>query len=159
MPMLTLSRVTAAWVVQQVLLLLGNLCSDSVDSASALTKRALLRTGAERALFSCVEVEDDDLTVLFACGALQNLCHDMDWSEKVVDYGVDMRLEDLLHHDDVSVVRPGPLCAACPHLPRCAFGVPASPRHPPRPLASSAGPLRLGRAQKRGRHHAPRPVR
>ena len=34
--------------VQQVLLLLGNLCSDSVDPASMLSKRYLLNMGVER---------------------------------------------------------------------------------------------------------------
>ena len=59
-------------VQQTALMILGNLCSDSVDSQSCETKRLLLSTGGARALLTCAQ-SDDHAVLLFACGALQNL--------------------------------------------------------------------------------------
>ena len=65
-------------VQQMSLMILGNLCSDSVDASSNLTKQALLCSGGARAILSCVHTEDPAV-LLFACGALQNLCFQPDW--------------------------------------------------------------------------------
>lgn len=89
---------------QQVLLLLGNLCSDSVDSASMQSKRYLLRTGVEGALFECLQ-SDDPYVLMFTCGAVQNLCHDAEWSARAVAYGADRTLSELLAHGDEKVVK------------------------------------------------------
>ena len=62
------------------LMILGNLCSDSVDPNSTATKQALLRSGGARAALSCVHTEDPAV-LLFACGALQNLCYEREWAE------------------------------------------------------------------------------
>ena len=61
----------------QALWIIGNLCSDSADVASALTKQALMAAGADKVLFRCL---DEEATLELACAALQNLCHDPRWA-------------------------------------------------------------------------------
>ena len=78
-------------VHQQTLLLLGNLCSDSVDAASMLSKRFLLMSGVERIIFNFLRSEDE-YTLMFACGCVQNLCHDTDWSARALAHQVDAQL-------------------------------------------------------------------
>ena len=73
-------------VQQQALLVIGNLCSDSVDPHSMATKQSLLRHGAGRSLLACV-FSDDPYMLILACGALQNLCYDRDWATFVVEHG------------------------------------------------------------------------
>ena len=85
---------------QQALLILGNLCSDSVDAQSLLTKRTLLQPERSAAILSCLDEEQQgaggahratdpasEMTILFSCGCLQNLCHDQLWSELLVQCG------------------------------------------------------------------------
>ena len=86
------------------LMILGNLCSDSVDSNSRATKALLLQSGGARALLSCVHTEDPAV-LLFACGALQNLCFEPDWSELAVAHDIHIRLQGLLCHEDAMIVR------------------------------------------------------
>mmetsp|Transcript_66677 Transcript_66677/g.148816 ORF Transcript_66677/g.148816 Transcript_66677/m.148816 type:complete len:286 (-) Transcript_66677:376-1233(-) len=91
--------------VQQLsLMILGNLCSDSVDRESGKTKAALLSCGGARAILSVVHTEDEQVLV-FACGALQNLCYERAWAELVVKHSVHRRLEALLAHSEPMVVR------------------------------------------------------
>ena len=90
-------------VQTQTLLILGNLCSDSFDPESWQTKALLLQSGAERALFRCV-LADEYETLLYACAALQNLCHSYEWAQVVAAHGL-QPLEELLAHDDGRVVR------------------------------------------------------
>ena len=63
----------------QALWIIGNLCSDSVDVDSALTKQALMAAGADKVLFRCL---DEEATLELACAALQNLCHDPRWAHR-----------------------------------------------------------------------------
>jgi len=91
-------------VQQMSLMILGNLCSDSVDANSRETKQLLLQCGGARALLSCVYT-DDPAILLFACGALQNLCFEREWAEIVVSHDVQRRLEALLEHEDALIVR------------------------------------------------------
>ena len=79
-------------VQQQALFVVGNLCSDSVDTGSDVTKMLLLQHGAGRSLIAHA-FSDDRYTLTLACGALQNLCgrgasgsdgHDREWSKLVV---------------------------------------------------------------------------
>ena len=79
-------------VQQQALFVVGNLCSDSVDAGSDVTKMLLLQHGAGRSLIAHA-FSDDRYTLTLACGALQNLCgrgasgsdgHDREWSKLVV---------------------------------------------------------------------------
>lgn len=72
---------------------IGNLCSDAVDSNSVATKRALLPYA--RSILSCVYTSDT-ATVCLACGALQNLTAERDWAELAVDHDVHLRLEQLV---------------------------------------------------------------
>ncbi len=72
--------------------------------ALSLAQRALLSSGSARAFFASIS-GDDEYTLMFACGALQNLCHDPLWSEMVLRHGVDARLEQLCHHANAQVVR------------------------------------------------------
>ncbi|KOO35377.1 hypothetical protein Ctob_011389 [Chrysochromulina tobinii] len=94
----------SAEVQQMALMILGNLCSDSVDSNSRATKALLLQSGGARALLSCVHTEDPAV-LLFACGALQNLCFEPDWSELAVAHDIHIRLQGLLCHEDAMIVR------------------------------------------------------
>ena len=48
---------------------------------------------------------DDASVLLFACGALQNLCYEREWSELAVNHDVHLRLEQLVGHEDAMVVR------------------------------------------------------
>ena len=91
-------------VHQQALHCLGNLCSDSVDPHSALTKRALLECDGATVLMACAFSDDPDV-LLPACGALQNVCCDREWAQLVVHHRVDARLEDLAASEDLMVVR------------------------------------------------------
>ena len=77
-------------VQQQALLVIGNLCSDSVDPHSGATKQLLLYNGAGRSLLACV-FSDDPYMLILACGALQNLCYDRDWATFVVEHGAPAR--------------------------------------------------------------------
>lgn len=91
-------------VQQMSLMIIGNLCSDSVDANSKETKRLLLQSGGARAILSCAFTEDPAV-LLFACGALQNLCFEVAWSELAVSHDVHKRLESLLFHEDAMIVR------------------------------------------------------
>ena len=91
-------------VHQQALLLLGNLCSDSVDHASVLSKKALLKIGVERVIFRFLK-SSDEFILMFACGLVQNLCHDAEWSERALVHHVDTLLSQLLAHEDDNIVK------------------------------------------------------
>lgn len=88
---------------QQALLLLGNMCADAVDANSHLSKRLLLQAGSERVLFSFLK-STDDFCLMFVCGCIQNLCHDVAWSQRAVKHHVDHKLRGLLSHTDETVV-------------------------------------------------------
>ena len=74
-------------VKQRSLLILGNLCSDSVDAESRETKEILLQCRAEHALLACAN-SDDPTVLLLACAALQNLCQDVGWAHAVMECGL-----------------------------------------------------------------------
>ena len=103
-PLLKLWSDAVPLVQQRALLVLGNLCSDKVDSQSALTKAILLSLRAETVLLDCSHSEDQAVVHL-ACAALQNLCQDTDWAHAVVGCGFLPRLEELVRHKDEQVVR------------------------------------------------------
>ena len=89
-------------VQQQALLILGNLCSDACDPNSRLTKQLLLECGAHRAIIMVIKSQDPSI-LLYACGTLQNLCHDDDWSRLLIAHEVEKRLEVLINHEDTRV--------------------------------------------------------
>jgi hypothetical protein len=89
-------------VQQEALLILGNLCSDACDPNSALTKKMLLDTGAHRAIIMSIG-SPDPTVLLYACGALQNLCHDDEWARLLISHKVQQRLESLVTHEDARV--------------------------------------------------------
>lgn len=91
-------------VQKQTLFLIANLASDAVDPRSYLTKRLLRQSGCEFRLLPCLDSDDTDVTT-YACAALQNLCHDPEWSQVLLDQGVVMRLEELVAHEDELVQR------------------------------------------------------
>ncbi len=90
-------------VQQEALLILGNLCSDACDPYSIHTKRKLLECGAHRALVHVIK-SNDPAVLVYACGCLQNLCHDDEWARILVQQKVEARLEALLAHEDQMVV-------------------------------------------------------
>ena len=79
----------------QALLILGNLCSDACDPNSSTTKRVLLDRGGHRAIILAVQ-SDDPVVLVYACGCLQNLCHDDAWAHALVAHEVEKRLEELV---------------------------------------------------------------
>ena len=88
------------------LLALGNLASDAVDAESSATKAALLRCdGAAAALIACLDEAQDAESLSFAVACLQNLCHEREWSDHLVQRRVHVTLEALLRHPDELVVR------------------------------------------------------
>ena len=91
---------------EPTLLVIGNLVSDSVDTGSSATKIALIQCeGAAEAIVECIDQAEDAQALAFAVGALQNLCHDRDWSDLLMQRGVHSTLEALLAHPDELVVR------------------------------------------------------
>ena len=88
----------------QTLLVLGNLCSDAVDSESERSKQLLLTIGAEKALLACLSASEDDV-VMLACATLQNLINDPAWAMVTAASHVEPRLEELLSHPDPQMVR------------------------------------------------------
>ena len=91
-------------VQKRTLFLIANLASDAVDPRSYLTKRLLRQCGAEFRLLPCLDSEDEEV-VAYTCGALQNLCHDPEWSQVLLDQGVVSRLEELVDYPDENVAR------------------------------------------------------
>ena len=90
---------------QQTLLLLGNLCSDAVDGASVLSKRVLLANGFEAIIFNYLS-HRDEFALMFACGVVQNLTNDSEWSTRALHHGVEKQLSKLVTtHTDENVVR------------------------------------------------------
>ena len=95
--------VSSVEVQQRALLVLGNLCSDATDPHSSLTKSELLRSGGVSSLVLAVMSEHAEV-VLYACGCLQNLCHDDEWAHALAGEGVQQRLEQLITHENAHVV-------------------------------------------------------
>jgi hypothetical protein len=91
-------------VRQQALAVLANLCSDAVDANSRLSKRELMcNRVAAPLIFSQLAAEDDE-TLMFACGAVQNLSDEPSWATYALQHGVDRLLQALLVHPNPTVV-------------------------------------------------------
>ena len=136
-----------AGVQEMALLVLGNLCSDSVDAKSSLTKAELLKAPlAAKTLLACMKSKEQGVMVM-ACAALQNLCHDVAWAHAVVAANYLPRLEELVRHTDKRVVQyvAGALLnmhAQCAHLLDPQATIAACAPHAPR----TPCPLTLGAA-------------
>ena len=91
-------------VQKQTLFLIANLASDAVDPRSYLSKRLLRQCGCEYRLLPCLDGDDAEV-VTYACAALQNLCHDPEWSQVLLDEGVVSRLEELVNDPNDLVQR------------------------------------------------------
>ena len=89
---------------RQALFLCSNLASDAVDPRSYLSKRLLRQCGCEYRLLPCLDGDDPEV-VTYACAALQNLCHDPEWSQVLLDEGVVSRLEELVDDPNELVQR------------------------------------------------------
>eukprot|EP00966_Prymnesium_polylepis_P167024 3860905-Prymnesium_polylepis.1 len=85
-------------------MVLGNVCSDSVDSESGRTKQLLLDLGGERPLLGCLYAADDDV-VMLGCATLQNLLNEPAWAAVTIEGNVEPRLEQLLEHADAQMIR------------------------------------------------------
>ena len=70
----------AVAIQQTTLLILGNLASDAVDASSTLTKVRLKELGAFEALLPHL-FSDVWLTLVYALGAVQNMCTDVEYVE------------------------------------------------------------------------------
>ena len=76
---------------QTALLLIGNLASDAVDPNSVLTKGVLKEVGCFERLLPHL-FSEDWLTLVYALGAVQNTCTDLEYVELMQEMGVVMRL-------------------------------------------------------------------
>ena len=92
-------------IKQNALCLVGNLCSDAFDSASILTKHQLLDFGVQQQLFACLTGDQDEATLMMACGVLQNLTSDKKWSAAIIQANVSTRLDELVMHENAMIVR------------------------------------------------------
>ena len=73
-----------------------------IERSSRDLKQARMAAGADKVLFRCL---DEEATLELACAALQNLCHDPEWSQVLLDQGVVSRLEELVDYPDENVAR------------------------------------------------------
>ena len=89
----------AVAIQQTTLLILGNLASDAVDASSTLTKVRLKELGAFEALLPHL-FSDVWLTLVYALGAVQNMCTDVEYVEVMQDTGVVARLQELAATED-----------------------------------------------------------
>ena len=87
---------------QLLLEVLGNLCSDAVDTDSLVTKRTLLEAGGSGPLLDCLHDKDVNV-VRSAIANLQNLAHDPAWCQVLAS--TQRHLEQLLKHKDAAIVR------------------------------------------------------
>ena len=117
-------------VVSLALWCLGNLCSDSVDPQSKVTKALLLECGAELAILRCLASQEVS-TLVYAAGLCLNLSSSAEWCAVMLVEGAIVRFEQLVHHSE-------PQARACRHrAPHLA----CSPRSAPRLVACSGGAL------------------
>ena len=86
-------------VVSLALWCLGNLCSDSVDPQSKVTKALLLECGAELAILRCLSSEDVS-TLVYAAGLCLNLSSSAEWCAVMLVEGAIVRFEQLVHHSE-----------------------------------------------------------
>ena len=132
-------------VQKQTLYLLANLASDAVDPQSYLSKSHLLECEAEYRLLPCLDSADTEV-VTYACAALQNLCHDPEWSKRLVALSIVPTLEELLSHEDEMV---GHYAAgALKNVMAAAALIEAEAT-----AASGADPCRRRVLRRRGRRH------
>jgi len=81
------------------LLLIGNIASDAVDSKADETKAILKQTGAFGRLLPHLWTEDW-MTLVYALGAVQNTCTELEYVELMQEFGCVPRLQDLLRLGD-----------------------------------------------------------
>ena len=96
---------------QTTLLLIGNLASDAVDPNSVLTKGVLKECGCFERLLPHL-FSDDWLTLVYALGAVQNTCTDLEYVELMQEMGVVMRLQELAGAGDAQLERFAKGCLA-----------------------------------------------
>ena len=89
-----------AYVQQATLLLLGNLSSNTVDPQSWRTKAELISLGGFGKLVPLLRAQaspgdDDEVTLLYALGAVQNLCTELRCATQLLDAATDARLREL----------------------------------------------------------------
>ena len=91
-------------VHQNAMLVLGNVASERVDASSVATKELLRRCGALELLIPHIWSEVYD-TVLYALGALLNLCADVAYVEMLQDAQVPTRLQEIAECGDSHLER------------------------------------------------------
>ena len=96
---------------QTALLLIGNLASDAVDPNSVLTKGVLKEVGCFERLLPHL-FSEDWLTLVYALGAVQNTCTDLEYVELMQEMGVVMRLQELAGAGDAQLERFAKGCLA-----------------------------------------------
>ena len=97
--LVSLLSLDAPTIQQTTLLILGNLASDAVDASSTLTKVRLKELSAFEALLPHL-YSDVWLTLVYALGAVQNMCTDVEYVEVMQDTGVVARLQELAATED-----------------------------------------------------------
>ena len=138
----------AVAIQQTTLLILGNLASDAVDASSTLTKVRLKELGAFEALLPHL-FSDVWLTLVYALGAVQNMCTDVEYVEVMQDTGVVARLQELAATED-RARSPRDASRTCARRswrrPPRAWSVQASRWPPPSFSYAGAAPPRAGAA-------------
>ncbi|KAL1526364.1 hypothetical protein AB1Y20_015078 [Prymnesium parvum] len=84
---------------QMALLLVGNVASDAVDSQASLTRARLQRVDAFSKLLRYV-FSSDWITLVYALGAVQNTCTELEYVEMMQRAGCVPRLQDLIRQGD-----------------------------------------------------------
>ena len=96
---------------QTALLLVGNFASDAFDSQSALTKAQLKEVGAFERIMPHVYATEW-ITLVYALGAVQNLCTDLDYVNVMQQAGIVSRLHELSASGDAQLGRYAAGCLA-----------------------------------------------
>jgi len=87
---------------QPALLLVGNIASEAVDVAADKTKHVLKRMSAFEKLLVHL-FTDDWTTLVYALGALQNTCAEVEYVELMQEYGATVRLQEIVSSGDAQL--------------------------------------------------------
>ena len=96
---------------QSALLLIGNLASEAVDPNASATKALLKRFRAFERMLAHL-FSSDWMTLVYALGAVQNTCTEIDYVELMQEMGAVQRLQELVHAGDAQLEQYAKGCLA-----------------------------------------------
>ena len=138
--------------LQGALRVIGNLASDAVDAQAEETKHLLHELGGFRRVLPCIHVTDDDQTLIYALGAVQNMCTRCEYARHMREQSADTRLLQLTKSSNATVVHFANGCLANMRAVLSPDFVPASPASSQREAADSPTERRA-RSTALTRHH------